>query len=457
MRPVHSRHVAICSGPPTLAPRDGHFLAGFVDAEGSFRLRPNNGGASWSCGFTLVVRDDDGELLLDLRELTGLGNVSSLPAARTSKPQAVWSIDSRFECLWLAELLEQFPLRGRKRRELAVWAEAVREIDRGRPSDRLPLLAGQLRSLKRYDNSPSGQCTAGPLDDALIGYLGGFFTGEGHLALNGTSARVVVRLRDDDRPLLEHLASATALGKLYSSPRSGSTCPAAIWTVFRRDQLRDAADLLGSAGLRGRKAHELPIWRSAALELVSAHAERRRPRDEVLSTCGSQLRKMRHYRPRAAIESPSRRARQRDRYLRTLRAAAAATSGALTVTQYNTLRRSNPRWPNRNTIARAFGGWSEALVAAGLAERRGRRRGGSCREPAEFTTAQLEHRLAERRRVVDLVANLSKATGSTPTVHEYLAWRIANDTTLPCLAKLYDLFPGGWSSVNALAGRARRL
>jgi hypothetical protein len=42
-------------------------------------------------------------------------------------------------------------------------------------------------------------------------------------------------------------------------------------------------------------------------------------------------------------------------------------------------------------------------------------------------------------------------TGSAPTVHDYLAWRIAHDKSLPCLAKVYDLFPGKWPSIKTLA------
>lgn len=453
---IHSRQVDYFSEWPALSPRDGNFLAGFVEAEGSFQLRPNNGGASWACRFALAVRDDDAELLLELRDLTGLGNVSGIPARRTSKPQALWLIESRVECLRLAELLERFPLRGRKGRELAVWTEAARETDRDSRSEALPQLASELRSLRRYVNSPSGGCPACPLDDDLVAYLGGFFTGEGHLALHGTRARLAVRLRDDDRPLLEHLASATGLGKLYASPQSGGTRPSVTWSVFRRDQLKDAADLLASAGLRGRKARELPIWRSAVLEIVSARSERRPTRPDVLSACRTALLEARRYRPGRAIETPSRRARLRDRYISVLRAAAGDTRGPLTVTEYKALRRVNPHWPNRNSIARAFGGWSEALVAAGLADRRGSRRGPRCGDRPQCTPAQLERRHAEGRRVVEAVASLGEANGAPPTIHEYLAWRIAHDKTLPCLSKVYDLFPGGWSSVNAEAGLTTR-
>jgi hypothetical protein len=49
---------------------------------------------------------------------------------------------------------------------------------------------------------------------------------------------------------------------------------------------------------------------------------------------------------------------------------------------------------------------------------------------------------------VRTVAGLVEASERLPTIHDYLAWRIAHDPTLPCLSKVYDLFPGGWSAVN---------
>jgi hypothetical protein len=40
----------------------GHALAGFIEAEGSFEIRPNNGGNSWICGMALTQRADDADM-----------------------------------------------------------------------------------------------------------------------------------------------------------------------------------------------------------------------------------------------------------------------------------------------------------------------------------------------------------------------------------------------------------
>jgi LAGLIDADG endonuclease len=106
---------------------DGHALAGFIEAEGSFFIQPNNGGRSWVCGMTLTQRADDADMLVDIARVTGLGRLHSLAAQRKSRPQVCWSVASKRESRELARLLRQYPLRGRKRHELWVWARAVDE------------------------------------------------------------------------------------------------------------------------------------------------------------------------------------------------------------------------------------------------------------------------------------------------------------------------------------------
>lgn len=64
---------------------DGHALAGFIEAEGSFSIVPNNGGRSWLCGMSLNQRADDADVLCDIVRVTGLGRLYPVPARRTSR------------------------------------------------------------------------------------------------------------------------------------------------------------------------------------------------------------------------------------------------------------------------------------------------------------------------------------------------------------------------------------
>jgi hypothetical protein len=82
-------------------------LAGFIEAEASFGIRANNGGRSWICGMTLTQRADDAGMLVDIARVTGLGGLVRIPARRTSRPQVCWSVQSKFECRRLVQLLRR--------------------------------------------------------------------------------------------------------------------------------------------------------------------------------------------------------------------------------------------------------------------------------------------------------------------------------------------------------------
>ena len=47
---------------------DGAFFAGFVAGDGGFFVKPNNAGASWSCGLQVKLRADDTPLLTALKD-----------------------------------------------------------------------------------------------------------------------------------------------------------------------------------------------------------------------------------------------------------------------------------------------------------------------------------------------------------------------------------------------------
>jgi hypothetical protein len=437
---------------------DGHFLAGFLEAEGSFGIRLNNGGQSWQCSMSLKLRDDDAELLVSLSRLTGLGRLSSVPARATSNPQVVWQIVSHAECMRLAELLREFPLHGRKRREAATWSEAVRALaDHPRP-EYLPYARKQLQGLRRYvdPGRRNPEAVVVPAS-AVAPYLGGFFTGEGHLLLSRKDCRVAVRVREDDRPLLEALAAITGLGSIYLSRAYGSSQPSAAWVIRRRDQLKPAVEVLDHAGLRGRKLREYEVWREAALEFGKP-APRRSKR--LVEQAATKLAETRAYRgANCSLVHTDRHEEQRRALVEVLRESARASDGLLTAATYARGRASNPRWPTRNTIASTFGSWAAALTAAGLSHRcSGRARWGAACLPQEFTDDELWQRRHAREQVLEAVAEVAvdRTSDRAPTVHDYLAHRAANDRSLPCLSRLYDLFPSGWWSVLRQAGLPAR-
>jgi hypothetical protein len=92
----------------------------------------------------------------------------------------------------------------------------------------------------------------------------------------------------------------------------------------------------------------------------------------LIDAAVAELRAIRAYRyrePPSTVDRSSHLSEARSAYAAALQACAARVDGPLTCTAYDRLRRQQPRWPTRNTIALAFGSWAEAVRAAGLEER----------------------------------------------------------------------------------------
>jgi hypothetical protein len=104
---------------------NGPFVAGFVAGEGHFAIRPNNAGQSWACAFYLTQREDNAALIRTVRDVTGCGEISRKAARATSRPQAVWKVESIRDCVRLARYLDAHPLLAKKAGEFRVWQRGV--------------------------------------------------------------------------------------------------------------------------------------------------------------------------------------------------------------------------------------------------------------------------------------------------------------------------------------------
>jgi hypothetical protein len=362
-----------------LSEPDGHALAGFLDAEATFAITPNNQGRNWRCQMSVVVRLDDGDVLSDLCACTGLGRVSVTPARRTSRPQATWSVASKRECVELVRILRRFPLRARKRRDAEIWSAAVERwssmlydgrADRGLHAE-MARNAEALRSARRYVNTPP-PALGGPVE-ALLWYLGGFFSGEGYFGLSRLRPQAVIKLRGDDRSILELFASRFDVGLVRNHPGYGGDHPSVTWRIGAARDLSRTICVFDAAQLRGRKRREFEVWRQAAYERAHARITRRRADRVRLERVAGDLRLLREYRPPPDDAFETRSDAERDAqvaYVEILRALAAEVpAGPLTCGAYSRARKDHAEWPNRDTITRAFGGWAQALRAAGLDSR----------------------------------------------------------------------------------------
>jgi hypothetical protein len=318
----------------------------------------------------VALRRDDASILFRYRELTGLGTITAAPARGTSRPQARWSISSGLECARLAEILETFPLRGRKRFEFAPWSQAVRIQERSYPASAdLSPFADCFRLARRYVAPHEEESYPVADEPGLLWYLGGFFTGEGSFRLSRREARVCVKLRHDDRPLLRSFAELTGVGRVYDVAPCGVWNPSSVWVIFARGDLPEVIEILSAARLLGRKRREFHVWRVGAEEFIAAHRDGR-PRDfSVIDAAMNGLSEIRTYRDFSLPPAEDREGEQREAFVDVLQTFGRLADGPLTCTHYMKLRRQHSHWPNYVTLGRTFGSWPAALAAAGLGKR----------------------------------------------------------------------------------------
>lgn len=112
----------------------GHWLAGFADGEGCFRLIQHRvgPGLAISAQFQISLRADDRPILEEIRQRTGLGNIHSngRSAVNNGRPQVRWAVGDHAGCLVLVGLFDRYPLRAKKARDFAIWRDAVMELGR---------------------------------------------------------------------------------------------------------------------------------------------------------------------------------------------------------------------------------------------------------------------------------------------------------------------------------------
>jgi hypothetical protein len=369
--------LARIAAAPGLSTPEAHRLAGLLDGECSLAILPNNSDG-WRCACTVALREDDRDTLIDYQRQLGIGHLCTIPARAASRPQVLWAVSTKLECAHLAELLDAYPLRGRKLAEYAIWREAVAQWAARRYGfgpggrERLRRLAAQLKAARLYRAPDRAPPSMG--DASALYYFAGFFSGEGSFGLAPRAARVVIKLRRDDRPLLEAFRDEFRIGSVRDVEVPEPWSPAAVWHITSaRDVLR-AIGLLDRGGLLGRKHRQFLAWRRGAEALSLAKIARMPVDHRLVASSRRALAAATEYAPPAEpLSADPGYGDARKAHIDVLRAWAASVDGRLSCMAYEAARGVHRHWPKRDTIALAFGGWYEALRAAGLADRAARR------------------------------------------------------------------------------------
>lgn len=105
----------------------GHWLAGFIDGEGCFLIHNGKAGRSHSFRLGVHQRADDLAILEEIQERTGIGRIYG-PTYRSKgadNPCYEWRVSTDADLLAMLDLLDRFPLRAKKKRDYAIWRDAV--------------------------------------------------------------------------------------------------------------------------------------------------------------------------------------------------------------------------------------------------------------------------------------------------------------------------------------------
>jgi hypothetical protein len=102
----------------------GHWMAGFIAGEGSFRVQRHVRG-TYSCAMGVKLRVDDHAILREMMGRTGAGTIARVDAEGRANPTIMWIVQSKADCQTMVSILDRYPLRGRKQDDYAVWREAV--------------------------------------------------------------------------------------------------------------------------------------------------------------------------------------------------------------------------------------------------------------------------------------------------------------------------------------------
>lgn len=139
----------------------GNWFAGFTDGEGCFVIGKHNNDnphTDYRCQFAITLRDDDKEIIEEIRETLGIGNICDDPArttpTRNKQPSSRFRVAAISECAELVKLFTTYPLRAKKRRDFDIWKTAVAEQSKPineRNPDLLEYCFLKIREVRKYE------------------------------------------------------------------------------------------------------------------------------------------------------------------------------------------------------------------------------------------------------------------------------------------------------------------
>jgi hypothetical protein len=128
------------------------WIMGFIEGEGSFSISPSGPGTRLRCMFQLNQRDDNAEVLSEIRKIIG-GNLCPKIPGKGSRPGAnpamQLSIGSKDGCAKLIDLLSRTKMHTKKRMDYVIWVEAVKAWQ-VQDWGKMERLADAIKTVRKY-------------------------------------------------------------------------------------------------------------------------------------------------------------------------------------------------------------------------------------------------------------------------------------------------------------------
>ena len=119
-------------------PHWASWFSGFVDGEGYFQIAKQSSGKSYSTKLVITLREDDGDVLFEVRDRLDCGNVhyvekkADREKGMKSSNQYMWVVSARYEIdEVIVPIFEEYPLRSKKKGEFKIWKQAADLIRKG--------------------------------------------------------------------------------------------------------------------------------------------------------------------------------------------------------------------------------------------------------------------------------------------------------------------------------------
>jgi hypothetical protein len=117
----------------------GNWLAGFMDADGTFLIQGREKQRTIACTCAIVQRDDNDAILYKIQEVLGVGHIRPLTREKqrergmtNAKDALRWRVGAIGDIIHvIIPLFEKYSLRGKKKRDFELWARAARIIQIG--------------------------------------------------------------------------------------------------------------------------------------------------------------------------------------------------------------------------------------------------------------------------------------------------------------------------------------